>query len=123
MQTDDIGIDVSSALDSISQDIFGGREELEQEVEAVETQETEAPASVETQTEAQPEPIAPPSSWSKDKHEYWGKMPREAQEYYNVREKQMLDGLEQYKGGCGFWQTAKRCFYPVQGISERSGHR
>ena len=124
MQATDSGteFDVSSALDSISQDIFGGREEPEtQEVEAVEAQATEAPAAVETPTEPQPEPLSPPSSWSKDKHEYWGKMPREAQEYYMTREKQMLDGLEQYKGDAGFGRQLKDAFTPYKAFLNAQG--
>src|SRR5687768_16913065 len=125
MQTDDIGFDVSSALDSISSDIFGGREEPEETQETVEATETvETPAEqapVETPAEEQPEPISPPSSWSKDKHEHWGKMPREAQEYYMTREKQMLDGLEQYKGDAGFGRQLKEAFTPYKAFLNAQG--
>ena len=38
-----------------------------------------------------------PKSWAKDKHEIWKTMSPEAKEVYRIREKQMLDGLEQYK--------------------------
>ena len=38
-----------------------------------------------------------PKSWAKDKHEIWKTMSPEAKEVYRTREKQMLDGLEQYK--------------------------
>jgi hypothetical protein len=125
MQTDDIGFDVSSALDSISSDIFGGREEPQETQEAaVETETAETPVTevaAETPTEPQPEPLAPPSSWSKDKHEYWGKMPREAQEYYMTREKQMLDGLEQYKGDAGFGRQLKEAFTPYKAFLNAQG--
>ena len=122
MQTDDIGFDVSSALDSISSDIFGGREEPQETVDEPQLEESqETPVEVETPTEEQPEPISPPSSWSKDKHEHWGKMPREAQEYYMTREKQMLDGLEQYKGDAGFGRQLKEAFTPYKAFLNAQG--
>jgi len=41
----------------------------------------------------------PPQSWAKEKHEAWNKIPDDAKEYIELREKQMLDGIEQYKQG------------------------
>ena len=43
--------------------------------------------------EETPAPVAKqaPQSWAKEKHELWSKLPPEAQEYYEIREKQMLD--------------------------------
>lgn len=126
MQTDDIGeFDVSSAVDSISQDIFNRSDEVEEEAPEQVSEELELPVgeteTVETPTEEQPEPLTPPSSWSKDKHEFWGKMPREAQEYYMTREKQMLDGLEQYKGDAGFGRQLKDAFTPYKAFLNAQG--
>lgn len=44
-----------------------------------------------------PDLLPPPASWKKEMHEHWGKMPREAQAYYNEREQQMLDGMKGFK--------------------------
>lgn len=47
-----------------------------------------------------PEPIAYPKSWKQDLSPHWDKMPRELQDYVtNTREKDYLNGLEQYKAG------------------------
>src|ERR1700704_5490241 len=47
-----------------------------------------------------PEPIAYPKSWKQDLAPHWDKMPRELQDYVtNTREKDYLNGLEQYKAG------------------------
>src|SRR5882672_5127327 len=46
------------------------------------------------------EPIAYPKSWKQDLSPHWDKMPRELQDYVtNTREKDYLNGLEQYKAG------------------------
>lgn len=59
------------------------------------------------------EPIAYPKSWSKDYEPHWGKMPRELQEYVtNTREKDYLDGLEQYKSGHQNWNTIHEVMQP-----------
>lgn len=38
-----------------------------------------------------------PKSWKADMRDYWGKMPREAQEYNIQREKQLLEGFQQFR--------------------------
>lgn len=55
------------------------------------------------------EPVAYPKSWAKDYEPHWGKIPRELQEYVtNTREKDYLNGLEQYKSGAqGYAQFAE----------------
>jgi hypothetical protein len=79
------------------------------------------------QTAAAPEVPAvptvrqPPKSWAKEKHEVWAKMPPEAQEYYETREKQMLDGLEQYKGGHEFASQLRKAFEPFAPSLKASG--
>src|SRR6266480_1784806 len=46
------------------------------------------------------EPIAYPKSWKQELSPHWDKMPRELQDYVtNTREKDYLNGLEQYKAG------------------------
>lgn len=67
-------------------------------------------------------PRPAPKSWSKDKHELWAKLPPEAQDYYEQREKQMLDGLEAYKEHSAFGKQMKdvtepyRAFITSQGV-------
>jgi hypothetical protein len=69
---------------------------------------TPVTAKVPAKTPGSEEPIAYPKSWKKDYEPHWGKFPREVQEYVsNVREKEYLDGLEQYKAG-HTWATPVR---------------
>lgn len=69
-------------------------------------------------------PLPPPKSWKQEKHELWSKLPRDAQDYYVEREKQFLDGLEQYKGDAGFAKELREVLTPykpmlaAQGVSE-----
>lgn len=67
-------------------------------------------------TAAAATPRAPPKSWAKEKHDIWAKMPVEAQEYYEQREKQMLDGLEQYKGDSGFGKQIREAVSPFENM-------
>lgn len=56
----------------------------------------------------------PPQSWAKEKHEIWGKLDPQAQEYIELREKQMLDGIEQYKGGYQYAQAINQAIEPFR---------
>tara|TARA_R110000868_G_scaffold201579_4_gene449076 strand:- start:538 stop:1518 length:981 start_codon:yes stop_codon:yes gene_type:complete len=76
--------------------------------------------------EETPAPVAKqaPQSWAKEKHELWSKLPPEAQEYYEIREKQMLDGLDQYKEHSAFGKQMRdvmnpyKAFLTAQGVDE-----
>lgn len=57
---------------------------------------------------------APPASWAKDTHEIWSKLPPEAQAQIELREKQMLDGIEQYKGGYQYAQAVSQAIEPFR---------
>ena len=67
----------------------------EGEEDGLQDQETETTEEVNETNETK----QAPSSWSKEQHDNWSKIPKEAQEYVELREKQMLDGIEQYKQG------------------------
>ena len=69
----------------------------EGEEDGLQDQETETTEEVEVNETNETKQA--PSSWSKEQHDNWAKIPKEAQEYVELREKQMLDGIEQYKQG------------------------
>lgn len=104
------GVDIDSVSDNLAADLFPDHEP---------SNEPEPEQSAEP--EAQPEPVADPEpeiistapkSWPKEMHDHWAKMPKETQDYWVVREKQMLDGLEQYKGDAGFARQIKETLNP-----------
>ena len=84
------GMGFGNSDDDFNDDDEGGEDELQdQETKtAEEVIETKEPVTKQA-----------PSSWSKEQHDNWSKIPKEAQEYVELREKQMLDGIEQYKQG------------------------
>lgn len=70
-----------------------------------------------------PELIARPApkSWPKEMHEFWGKTDPKVQDYWETREKQMLDGLDQYKGDANLGRTLKEVITPYKPILESAG--
>jgi len=62
-----------------------------------------------------------PKSWPKEMHEHWGKTDPKVQDYWETREKQMLDGLEQYKGDAGYGKTLREAILPYKPVLESIG--
>ena len=81
------------------------------------------PAEGEEGEPASAAPVAkpPPKSWAKDYHEDWGKVPPKVQEYIELREKQMLDGIEQYKEFHGLGKSIKEVVSPYMPMLQASG--
>lgn len=63
----------------------------------------------------------PPKSWAKDYHEPWTKADPKLQEYIEHREKQMLDGIEQYKADSTLGKTLKDVITPYRPMIEAHG--
>lgn len=70
-----------------------------------------------------PEVVARPApkSWAKETHEIWGKLPPQAQDIFEQREKQMLDGLQQYKEHNDFGRTMREVFTPYKAVLAAQG--
>lgn len=125
-ETADSGIDMDSAVSDIASGLG-----IEISDEAPDPVEADDEAPVAEEVAAEPEAAAPvvtremPKSWSKDKAEMWSKLPADAQDYYQTREKQFLDGLEQYKGDATFARELKdvvspyKAFLTAQGVNEK----
>lgn len=64
---------------------------------------------------------APPQSWAKDKHEIWGRMAPDAQVQYLAREKQMHEGLEQYKTDAQYGKHLRDVFTPYKAVLVSQG--
>src|SRR6187549_13360 len=97
-------LDFESASARIGESILGpsdqppAEQSEEQVVESpTQTSPLTQPTRATSATEPPPDLLPPPKSWRQDMHPHWGKMPKEAQQYYVEREKQMLDGMSQYK--------------------------
>ncbi|MEQ1580909.1 MAG: hypothetical protein ABL964_09980 [Steroidobacteraceae bacterium] len=125
----DMDAAVSSIGDDLGFEISKDEPELDLSDDApveVEQEAAEPDATTEAATET-PAPVVRemPKSWSKDKAELWSKLPPDAQDYYGLREKQFLDGLEQYKGDATYAKELKDIITPYkallasQGVDER----
>jgi len=63
----------------------------------------------------------PPKSWAKEQHEVWTKLDPKAQDYIEQRERQMLDGIDQYKGDATYGKTLREVLTPYKPIIAAAG--
>ena len=108
--TESEGIDIESTSNDLAADLFPDHEPSN-EPDTEQSAESEA----EPAPESEPEPeivSTAPKSWPKEMHDHWAKTPKETQDYWVLREKQMLDGLEQYKGDASFAKQIKDTLNP-----------
>lgn len=116
-------MDMDAAVDQIANGLGIETDAPETEVVA---ETPEAPA-LDTPPEAA-EAAAPevttrpvPRSWAKEYHEHWAKLDPKVQEYVELREKQMLDGLEQYKGDSSFGKALREATTPYKALLTAQG--
>lgn len=136
-------IDINSLVDSVADgmNLEGGDDEKQvvvddktenQEVQGDENEddaiETEIPDDENTEevVEEEAETEAPivreaPKSWAKEQHEVWAKLPPEAQNYIEHREKQMLDGIEEYKEFAHYGRELNNVIAPYSPMFEQAG--
>jgi len=119
MNSEDFDIDAGVADIADSMGFTSEEAEIEEDLETEEPEEkeveTEEPKEKESE-EVKPEVEAKtaPASWSKEQHENWAKIPKEAQDYIELREKQMLDGFEQYKQSARYAQDVSKALEPFR---------
>lgn len=107
------GIDIESTSNDLAADLFPERASDNDHENSEPEQSAEPEAESEPETEAEPEIISTaPKSWPKEMHDHWAKTPKETQDYWVLREKQMLDGLDQYKGDANFAKQIKDTLNP-----------
>lgn len=129
------GFDMDSAVERLGNELFPEPETSELEPSATDTiaealteqpkEETVAQTTTEVPVAptTTPEPVTgtAPKSWPKEMHEHWAKTPPQVQQYWQTREKQMLDGLEQYKQAANFGKTFHDVITPFQEDFQRHG--
>ena len=122
-------IDINEAAAGIASDLFGSEqpekvvdEAPDQEAPVSETPDTPETSEITPETTVeQPVVRPPPKSWAKDYHEHWTKIDPKVQEYVELREKQMLDGIEQYKEHFAFGKTMKEVITPYKALIAAQG--
>lgn len=105
----DVDFDIDEAKAELSEQM-GWEREVESDPE--ESLETADENDIDEETEQVIRQA--PQSWGKEHHETWAKLPPEAQEYIELREKQMLDGIEQYKEGYTFANELRQTIEPYR---------
>lgn len=131
------GIDMEAAMDSISEDLFGGKPVVKTE-EGEEVQEglagkepKEKPEGKAEEKEEKPEEPetteakrAVPKSWKKEMYGFWENLDPVVQDYVEQRELQMRDGLEKDRGDANLGRVMRDVMSPysemlkTQGIDE-----
>lgn len=128
--TGQTSIDMDAALDTVTERVFGD-EPAPTTPEATADPSSAAGKPAAAPTAAAPtdktpplsvDPDAePPKSWKKEMHAHWTGLPKEAKDYIRQREKQMLDGLETYKGDAGYGKGLREAMTPFQPIIKAAG--
>ena len=112
----DNSFDVETASNDLAGDLFPSSDHQNDDIQATDTDDTQRETSDPVEQTAEPvEQIhtkPAPKQWPKEMHEHWSKLPADLQEYWEGREKQMLDGLEQYKNDAGFAKQVKDIINP-----------
>lgn len=109
---EDTGLDIEAAAADIASDLFNEGVPIERE---------EPAAPVVAETPAAPVLRQPPSSWAKEHHERWTRLDPDTQSYIELREKQMLDGLGQYKENNEFGRAMREAFAPYKQVIAQQG--
>lgn len=113
--TDTATFDMGAAVDSISSDLFQSKkDDPETNADLASRDDNETPTNTQDDLAEAPAVKQPPQSWPKEKHGIWGTLTPEAQEFYELRERQMLDGIEQYKGDAGYGKAMRDVFTPFK---------
>lgn len=133
---DTSNFDMGAAVDEVGRQLMGEDYEEDSGVEIDAEDAPAAPADksaekVEAPAEKAPAatttdvPVvqakAPPKSWAKETHEHWAKLEPSVQDYIELREKQMLDGLSQYTDAAKYGHSLRQAFQPYQQILQQRG--
>ncbi len=131
-EASDTGFDLDASFDAVSKELAtepGAAEAgAEASAEGKEQEGQEAEASAENDAVAMAAaanaantPREPPKSWSKEYHDEWAKLTPRVQDYYIQREKQMLDGLDQYKNDATMARQFKEILTPYAPMLQSMG--
>lgn len=112
--------DMDSASDAIGANLFPEQDTHTEEPGDISEPEPMV-ADATTPAPVPVEPVAAPKSWPKEMHEHWGTVPKPVQDYWQTREKQMLDGLEQYKQSAQYGKALSDVLAPYQPILQSKG--
>jgi hypothetical protein len=117
--TENNEFDMEEALGTVSAGLGLGEPEEVDEITEIEAPEIPAEETETPETEVVTR--AAPKAWAKEQHETWGKLPKEAQDYIEHREKQMLDGITEYKQHADFGRIIDSTVKPFEPMFQQAG--
>jgi len=117
------GIDIDAGVEAIASEMFPNYKPDEKDEEEIEvaddkSQETEEVAEEAEETEEVDEKYDPPQSWKKEMHETWNSLDKSAQEYIQLREEQMKEGVEVKKEDADMGMRLRDAFSPWKSLLE-----
>lgn len=119
---------MDEALDSISDDVFGKKDEEVEEVDEEElaklSQEESEQKEIKKEEQEQKEEKQarePPQSWKKETHELWESIPDAAKDYIEKREEQMREGLEKDRTDANLGRTMRDIMTPHAALIKQQG--
>ena len=126
--TEEVGFDMDAAVERAGSQLGLGSptpDETEDTVESVVPPVETAALAPATETLA---PVTPPvvtnevpKSWPAEMREHWAKTDPKVQDYWRTREKQMLDGLEQYKSDAQIAKQFQSVVQPFENLLKQQG--
>jgi hypothetical protein len=111
-------LDVEKLSDSLGEQLFGsaesGTDVAPSSGEGIDNTaaSSDTPPADPAATTPVDEDAEVPKSWPKEMHPHWPTTPKEVRQYWKTREKQMLDGLEQYKSNAVYGESFKKVLDP-----------
>jgi hypothetical protein len=114
------GFDVETASADLASNLFP---ESKASSDAGDATDSAVDAAAESEKPVVPEVTArsAPKAWAKEMHEYYGKLDPAVQDYIEQREKQMMDGLGQYREFNDFGRQMRDAIAPYQDLIQEAG--
>lgn len=114
--------DMDAAVDDVAAGLgLSHADDVEETVDDTEEAPLSGAEADKQEQAAAPEVYGVPQSWAKEQHQTWSSLTPEAQKYISLREKQMLDGLEQYKTHAGLGRQMNEAIQPFMPALQQRG--
>ncbi len=114
-------LNIQEMSDKIGAELFPPTEPEPEGTPSKEEPTFAAPVGQESLQPPSPTVKTAPKTWPKEMHEHWGKVDPKVQEYLEKREKQMLEGLDQYKGAAQYGKVLQEVIAPFQATLQAKG--
>jgi len=122
--SEEVEFDFDSSVDLIADEMssdYGDDDNVIENDNDLDLDATEEEAEEPEEEAPEVEAKAPPASWSKEQHENWSKLPREAQDYIELREKQVADGMNGAREAKEYSESIKKTIEPYREMLNQHG--